>query len=503
MNWGAELTNFNHHEQVKNLSNCSEYQLFCQYFNTSPYMGLLISEQGEILHPNRSLCSYLGYSENELRSQHLIKIAPNVNPANFQRSLNDLYLEKILFKCGLTKKKNGSSFLSEVRMTELKFDNHPIFLAYIKDITAREQSATSILNEHLILLKSIFDFLPVLLILMDRKKQIIYVNKTTRKKLGWDEAILQKYMDGIAKDEKIGDQKSWEMLTHIYDKKKYWKKFSVKDVDGHPLILEWASTLLPDDTAFISIANDLTLYESYEELIQKNILSKQFWADVNHEIRTPLMVISGAGEMISKEAIGQKQKELSDMLKRSSDHLVCLLNNALQSTNGYLDSEKNCKSTFKINDVVDCVISLSKILASKNHNRTILDGAISDDLCVIGDSSILQQILLNLVINAHKFTRNGEVIIGIKSEKLTSEMINFVATVKDNGIGIEPDDQVKVFDSYFQVDSEYSQANDGSGLGLSIVKKLLNSLNGVIDLQSAPGKGSTFTITIPYTIRQK
>ncbi len=243
--------------------------------------------------------------------------------------------------------------------------------------------------------------------------------------------------------------------------------------------------------------HNLELLEAKEIAEEASLLKTQFISTISHELRTPLYGVVGITNMLLEE-----HKELSNShhlssLKFSARYLLSLVNDILQ-INKIEENKVVLESlTFNISDEIAMIKNSLSFLSQKNNNKISI--AIDDTIpeYLIGDKLRLAQILMNLVSNALKFTKEGEVEIIINQVKVEGKMHFLEFRVKDNGVGIAAIDQTKIFEKFVQVgrkDEDYQ----GTGLGLSIVKRLLGLFNTTIDLKSKVGEGTLFTFTIPF-----
>lgn len=234
-----------------------------------------------------------------------------------------------------------------------------------------------------------------------------------------------------------------------------------------------------------------------EKAEEASILKSQFVSTISHELRTPLYGVVGITNMLLDE-----HKELANSphlisLKFSARYLLSLVNDILQ-INKIEDNRIVLESmTFNISDEINMIKNSLSFIAKNNNNFIIvsIDPAIPEYL--IGDKLRLSQIIMNLVSNALKFTNDGEILIKVNLVKVEQDLHFIEFVVKDNGIGIAPEDQYKIFDKFIQVGRKETDYQ-GTGLGLSIVKQLLGLFDSTISLQSAIGQGTTFKFTIAF-----
>ncbi len=266
----------------------------------------------------------------------------------------------------------------------------------------------------------------------------------------------------------------------------------------------------------IGIGQDVTeirrqwqlLQEQNQQLTAINRLKEEFIATTSHELRTPLTAILGFSSVLLEESFGPlnaKQKLYVDRIHSSGQHLLELINDILDLSRIEADRLELEPQLVFIRDICESVISLVQERVT-NHGLT-LEVEVEPDLeYMFVDPRRLKQMLLNLLSNAIKFTPEGSV--GLKISRSCSqlasdespsapisEMIYF--TVWDTGIGIDREDQLRLFSPFSQIDSSLARKYQGTGLGLAIVRKLAELHGGSISLDSSSGRGSRFTISLP------
>ncbi len=251
---------------------------------------------------------------------------------------------------------------------------------------------------------------------------------------------------------------------------------------------------------------DISEAKNFEqELIQANISAGEslrtkeyFLANVSHELRTPINGVLGMARLLQKTELSSTQRSYMDILTRTADNLLVIINDILDTAKMESGKLSFDKIVFDPTRVADTVVQTQLYKAEEKDLfiRHII-GA-SPLPAVIGDPLRLNQILLNLISNAIKFTEQGEVVLThrIIDEDLENLTIEF--SVKDTGIGIAHDEQEKIFESFTQLQSSKSNLQEGTGLGLTISRNLVERQGGKIGVISEPGKGSTFTFYIPY-----
>lgn len=254
-------------------------------------------------------------------------------------------------------------------------------------------------------------------------------------------------------------------------------------------------------TAELAEQNEL-LRRQHIALEQASALKSQFLANMSHEFRTPLNAILGYTHMLLNNVTGQvtdPQRKSLTRIDSNARHLLALINDILDITRIEAGRMPLNATTFGVGELFDEVQSeLEPIIKRSNLAVTArVKGAVPS---VRSDRQKVKQVVLNLLSNALKFTPAGSVIMTACYDARVRQV---AIAVKDTGVGIPEEDQVKVFEDFRQLDSSPARGYGGTGLGLSICRRLAQILGGTIELESTPGNGSTFTLRLPAKARRR
>jgi hypothetical protein len=236
------------------------------------------------------------------------------------------------------------------------------------------------------------------------------------------------------------------------------------------------------------------LEQAMEQAKSADHLKSAFLASMSHELRTPLNSIIGFTGILIQEMAGplnSEQKKQLTMVQKSSKHLLSLINDVLDISKIEAGQLELAEEPCSIEQAVGNALSAISPLAVQKGLAIIRDIPEAERL-ITGDQRRMEQVVLNLLQNAVKFTESGEIRV-----RLRHAGDRYILQVEDTGIGIEPGDQLKLFRPFQQLDTGTARRYEGTGLGLSISKRIIQLAGGSIAVESTPGKGSTFTVTIP------
>ncbi len=290
-----------------------------------------------------------------------------------------------------------------------------------------------------------------------------------------------------------------------------------KDGTIFPVDICISECIYNEDPVRIVTVRDITNHELVEDLkkeIEKNLLiineSKiyenlrtEFFANISHELRTPLNVILGSIQLIKLYLKNEpdivsafKYKKYSKIIHQNCFRLLRLVNNLIDITKidaGYFELSLENKNV--VNIIEEITLSVSEYMKDKEINL-IFDTDTEERVMAL-DSDMIERIILNLLSNAVKFTKPG----GSIYVNLYEADNNFIVSIKDTGIGIPEDKLENIFDRFVQVDKSLTRSREGSGIGLSLVKSLVELHEGNIKVVSKLGEGSEFIIELPIKLK--
>ena len=236
--------------------------------------------------------------------------------------------------------------------------------------------------------------------------------------------------------------------------------------------------------------------------MEANQSKSKFLANMSHELRTPLNAIIGYSEMLQEDAVDMELPEMGTDLQKilsAARHLLQLINDILDISKIEAGKMQLYLETFAIPPMIQDIINTIQPTVKKNNNqlKVELDDTINE---MQADATKVRQILFNLLSNAAKFTHDGTVLLQASRQVDDNNQDTIVFRVVDDGIGMTPEQLGRIFDAFTQADDSTTRKYGGTGLGLVISQRFCQMMGGSISVDSTPGHGSTFTVTLPVTV---
>lgn len=283
-----------------------------------------------------------------------------------------------------------------------------------------------------------------------------------------------------------------------FDVRPPWWRTMPALVVGGLLLLGLLALLALDYRRRLNRNHALNMAEQQRAMaVQASEAKTRFLATLGHEIRTPMTGVLGMAELLQSSKLDGRQQGQVHAIHRAGKHLLRLVNDALDLARIEADKLVLAEEPFDLHALVDEAAALMAPLAERKHLRFTLQRALDLPRVVMGDSTRVEQILLNLLGNALKFTEQGEV--GLAVSPLEDGGVRFV--IHDTGPGLNEEQRQRLFRRFEQAEGARTNARyGGSGLGLAISQELAAAMGGRIDLKSAPGAGARFTVDLPLAI---
>ena len=367
---------------------------------------------------------------------------------------------------------------------------------FIRDITPRRKTWEKLINLEK-KYRAIAEMSADGIITIDPMGKLTYSNPSFQKMVGNSN---EKLSPGIFRDF-LSDDSVYLFQQIFMESRKKDKKIEhveLELVDDNKEIIPIELSISPlktneSFTGFVCTIHDVIERKQMEQEIKKSEqLKTEFMNIAAHELKSPVTPIKGYLDLIISDAeTNQQTKKWAQVSLRNAERLLLLVNDLLDVSR--LDSDtmkfemKKISSEKLLQDIAE---DLKPSIDQKNLQLNI---DIPEDLPpILGDAHRLTQVIRNLIVNAVKFTDKGSISL---SGKVIDGILHI--SVKDTGVGIKKEDLVKIFQKFYQADTADSRKHEGTGLGLFICKQIMKKHNGDITVDSEPGKGSCFTITLP------
>ena len=349
----------------------------------------------------------------------------------------------------------------------------------------------------------------------NQNREIVYWNQRAEKMFGWkkEEVLGRSLRDVLLHPDQwnqhdkriaqLGKDKHWEGDLEILHKK------------GTRLPVHGSSTVLRGDNdqeiGFAFVCFDMSsqvrvnnkLQRAKDKAERAAVAKQDFLSTMSHEIRTPLNVVIGMARLLMDENPKPEQLEYLKSLQFSANNLLVIINDILDFSKIEAGKVKLEKINFSIQEVVQGVVQAFLFHAEEKGIglKFEINEAVPER--VMGDQVRLTQVLNNLVSNAIKFTESGLVSINVKLVKRSNDHLEVAFEVRDTGIGISQNEIPTIFNSFTQATSDTTRKFGGTGLGLTICKRLVELQHGTIEATSRRGVGSKFSFTLPYGVAER
>ena len=476
---------------------------------SAPDGMLVVDERGCIILTNAELLSLFGYAEGELDGQPVEMLVP-VDVRGAHVSLREDFFESHRTRAKgdgkgngnselLGRRKDGSEFPIEVGLAQLPLrdERGRCVFASIRDITQRKRDAETVLRERE-RLQRMLETAPVG-VAISAGNVIRFANPRVAELMGLrtgdstqdiffdpaDRAALKK---AISEGDVVRDTE-YRLVHSNGEVRDVVASFLPTEYDGAPALLSWVTDVSKLKAAEQALVRAKDLAE------QATRMKSDFLANMSHEIRTPMNAIMGMSHLALKTDLTPRQRDYLRKIQGSSQHLLGIINDILDLSKieaGKLSTEE---IEFDLEKMLEGVVSLVAEKVAAKGLELVLDIDPELPKRLVGDPLRLGQILINFANNAVKFTARGEVVIALRLQTQDDQGLLLQGMVKDTGIGLTEAQIPLLFQNFQQADSSTTREFGGSGLGLSISKRLAQLMGGEVGVTSVYGQGSSFWFT--------
>ncbi len=371
-----------------------------------------------------------------------------------------------------------------------------------QDISQRRELEDEVRQKN-VLMKNILENIPVGLSVMDSKLNMVVDNPQFRSLLNFPDTLFAGPVTSFesiirfnAERGEYGDGDRDTIVADIVARASQSQAHRFQRKRGNGVTLEVLGAPMPDG-GFVTTYTDITELVRATEAAQEASRSKsQFVANMSHEIRTPMNAILGMLKLLHKTELSTRQLDYATKAEGAAKSLLGLLNDVLDFSKIEAGKMALDPQPFRMDRLLrDLSVILSANVGAKPV-EVLFDVDPALPPVMVGDAMRLQQVLINLGGNAIKFTSQGEVVVQFKVLEQTEQHTRLRIAVRDTGIGIAPEHVSHIFDGFSQAEASTTRRFGGSGLGLSICKRLVELMGGSLQIDSQPDHGSTFYFTV-------
>jgi two-component system sensor histidine kinase/response regulator len=416
------------------------------------------------------------------------------------------------------RRRDGSTFHADVLLNSVDIGGKGIVQGTIRDISARVETeaalraAGSRLEESERMVRTVTDHLPALVGYWDAGLRCRFANAPYLDWLGRPaDEVMGRTVFELMDEEQIAQVRPY--LDGVLQGRPQFFERRLQRTGSAKVIQAWGSYIPDLDPqgrvrGFYMLHADITELKRTQSQLEDALHAAQaasgakseFLANMSHEIRTPMNAVIGLARLLEEADLGRRERGYVARMQMAARSLLSMLNDVLDYSKieaGQLALEQ---TPFRLDDVLSSVAALGATGAWNKGIEPVFAVAAGVPAHLHGDPMRLEQVLLNLVSNAVKFTERGDVVLSIAVAARADRRAVLAFAVRDTGIGIAPAQQQRMFEAFAQADSSTSRKYGGTGLGLAISRRLVRLMGGTLDVDSAPGAGATFRFTVAFDV---
>ena len=497
----------------------SAYENTLLLLNMNPLSVQLWSRDNNIIDCNDESVRLFGLESKSEIMERFFDLSPKYQPDGQLSSVKSAKCNQEAFNNGkcvfewMHKKLDDTPIPVEVTLIRIPYKKDFILAGYARDLREHKKMMAEIREaSHKLALETstittIFNLAPDHIFCKDLDLKYTRCNESLLKffDIKMENIIGRDDLEGLGLPEKIAENYRAVDQKIISERKIYTNEEYVPAQDGSMRVFETSKVPLVQDgeiTGLMGISRDITLRKAMEEAAKSaNKAKSVFLANMSHEIRTPLNAILGIAEMqLHDEKLADNEKEALNMIYYSGELLLGIINDLLDMSKIEAGKFELMFVKYEIASLINdtMMLNMTRLGSKAIEFKLFVEDSIPTTL--LGDELRIKQILNNLLSNAFKYTKSGTIQFSAFAEQNNgpdSDDITLVFKVADTGIGMSEEQINKLFDEYARFNIEANRTTQGTGLGMSITRQLLNMMNGEISVVSKVDEGSVFTIKIP------
>ena len=459
--------------------------------------AILVSRfQGPLVEANQEAVALTGYSRDELLHMHLDELVGSDRMPDGSSIWDALLTGETISMQRTLRRADGRFYTAELTL-RLVENRYVIIVA--RDVSERQERSRRLEFE-----ASALGQLSEAVVATDLLGRVSYMNAAAEELIGIKARdALGKHASEVLDVRLAEDEKLGRVAEDLFQRGQWRGEMQLHAAEGGQLPAETSLRLARDEEgvpfSIIALARDIRARKEHEQSLidardaaeEMNRLKSAFLANMSHEIRTPLTSIIGFAEVLAEEAT-ETEREFAGLIRNSGRRLMETLNSVLDLAQLESSALKIELEPIDVAQLIHETLELFRPTAADRGLRLSFEREHNVPVLVRVDRAGLSRVLTNLVSNAIKFTQQGGVTIRMDSEDSHVHII-----VSDTGIGISSAFLPRLFDEFKQESTGLTRSYEGSGLGLTITKRLVELMGGAIDVESEKGAGTTFTVTLP------
>jgi PAS domain S-box-containing protein len=490
-------------------------EMFRVLFEGSGDAQALLAYNANFVSANAAAATLFGCSVEDLLLLSPASVSPEFQP-NGRRSdeMAAEFMRRALDEGGVHfewvhQRRDGSNFHADIRASSVDIGGPGMMQVTIRDISERVaadaalRASSAQLRQRKRFIRTVTDNLPAMVSYWDADERLRFANQPYLAWLGREEAdALGRRADELIPADKLGQLAPYvqavlagrpqnfeiELRNDAGQATHVWGSY-LPDIDKHGKVR--GLYVLHADISQLK-RTEGRLVRALREAEQASRAKSEFLGNMSHEIRTPMNAIMGLARLLEEAPLGRRERAHVAHIKRASTSLLGILS-------GLLDYARTDAGQLELESVplqLDAALQAVAVLSAPNAWARGIETvfAVAPDVPRVlrGDPTRLEQVLLNLVGNAVRFTERGEIVLSVEVAARSRGRVRLRFAVRDTGIGIAAPDQARLFEPFSQGDSSTGRKHGGVGLGLSIARRLVALMGGSLAVESSPGLGSTF-----------